>query len=225
MRTLLLALVGATCLTAPGVALAQEVSGDIAVVSSYIDDDGFNYSQEDGREFAAGTAVQASLNISLGKSPCEIQFWGSKTLRSRLGDEFDAGFSCSIELDEKTEVTGTVSHFSLAGDDIVKFEGSLSHKTPIGTVDLMVSHYTWAQEDATRFQLGFSSTVSDSFDLRLYATRETGFGLDPIVTAGVSGEYHLSERFSLTANLVAPVSKYDGDPRATQFAVGIRATF
>ena len=75
MRTrILLALIGATCLSAPGAALAQEVSGDISVVSSYIDDDGFDYSQEDGQGFAAGTAVQASLNISLGQSPCEVQF-------------------------------------------------------------------------------------------------------------------------------------------------------
>ncbi len=218
MRTrILLALIGATCLSAPGAALAQEVSGDISVVSSYIDDDGFDYSE--------GPAVQASLNISLGQSPCEVQFWGSKTFRSRLGDEFDTGLSCSVHLDEKTEATGTVSHFSLAGDDIVKFEGSLSHETTVGTVDLTVSHYAWAQEDATRIQLGFSPTVSDSFDLRIYGTRETGFSLDPIVTAGVSGEYHVNERFSLTANLVAPVGKHAGDPRAAQFAVGIRATF
>ena len=226
MRTrVLLALVGATCLSAPGVALAQKVSGDIAVVSLYIDDDGFDYSY--------GPAVQATVDITLGDFTTGV--WASKTLDGDDGDEFDFRLAYTKKLSEHTELTGEVAYFVLKGDDIIKLEASLAHETPIGNVDFKAGRYVWTNGDnqnATRLQFGFSPTVSDSFDLRLYVTRETGFGLDPIVTAGVSAEYHLNERFSLTANLVAPVSKHNDDPRATQddpratqFAVGVRASF
>ena len=218
MRTrFFLALVGATCLSAPGVALAQEVSGDIAVVSSYIDDDGFDYSY--------GPAVQATVDITLGDFTTGV--WASKTLDGDDGDEFDFRLAYTKKLSEHTELTGEVAYFVLKGDDIIKLEASLAHETPIGTVDLTASRYTWKNnQDATRMQIGFSPKVVDNFDLRVYGTHESGFDLPNIVTAGISGEYRLSEKFSLTANLIVPVNHLeDGDPRGSQFSVGILLKF
>lgn len=214
-----LAIIGATCLTAPGVAMAQEVSGDFGVELSYIDDDGSDYSN--------GPGATGSLNILLGK-PCQLQFWGWKSFHNTDGDEFDKGLSCSVHPDEKTELTGTVSHFSLVGDDMVKLEGSINHETSIGTVDLKVGQYLWTHGDnqnATRLQIGFSPAIADDFDLRIFGARQTGFDLDPITTIGADVEYRLREHFSLTANLVAPVSKHAGDQRGFQFTVGAHINF
>lgn len=194
-------------------AQAQDVSGDIQAISSYIDDDGFDYSD--------GPAVQGTLTINLGEH-CSIDLWGSKTLSNNLGDELDAGASCRFNLDEKTEIEVAASQYFLAGADMTVVEGTVTR----GPVDLTVSHYFYHEgnADATRIQVGVSHEI-DKFDLRAYATYETGFDLPDIATAGLSAEYKLTNRFSLTGNAIVPFSRESGDPRSAQVTAGIKMTF
>ena len=216
------ALVAGFLATISPAALAQDISGEIRLNSSYIDDDSFNYSAKDGEAF--GPALQTELDVNFGS--CGLYFSGYKTLGSRRGDEFDSEIYCSIAFSEQTEVSVTIGHYALAGEDMFAFEGGLTHKLSLGIVDLTISRYTWKNnQDATRLQVGFTPDFSQDFDLRLYATHEQGLDMPNITTIALSGAYPLSEHFSLTANIVGPVIKADDDERETVFAIGIRYSF
>ena len=211
--------IAAIALAVPGVAMAEgvEVEGSIALLSASIDDDGADYT-------AGKPAIEASLALLLG--PCELRGTGYKNVTGSQGDEFDSRLACQTELAQGLGIEASVEHYAFSGPNQVRLALGISQETSVGTFDFGVGQYMQEGDDATAFQLGFSPKLgTERFDLRFHTTHERGYGLDPITTVGVRGDWHLDDHWSITANLIVAVDRTPDDPRKTVGMIGIRRSF
>lgn len=194
----------------------DSISGGIAVVDKY----GFSdlFVQTDG------PTAQAWLSIPVGFGGCSVELFASHGLDTRTGREVDIGGACAFNVAEDVEVSLTASRYILGGaTDITMLEG----KVTVGQFDAALIHYVvdGAEENATKFELGYTLGVTDRFSLRAVGVYETGFDLPDIVVGGVEARYALGGGFALTANAYAPLHRGAGDPRSAQVFLGVSFDF
>lgn len=198
----------------PSVAIAQSVTGEIGVYSSYLDDDLFVYTEQ--------PVVQAGVYLDVTEN-CSLDVWGSHGFSTKAGGELDLGGSCRFNIDKKTEVEVVASRVLLHGtDDITELSVGVTH----GPIDVTVSRYFWDNNpDATRVVAGYTIEATEQFSLRPMVVFETGFGEDDIFAGGLRVEYALTDNLSLVGLALTPIKKGVDDTRGTQASIGLRFNF
>lgn len=202
-------LIGATSVVIAPVAMAQSLSGQIAVHSSYIDDDGLVFTDE--------PVVQAGVSVDISDN-CSLDAWGSLGFNTKTGGELDLGGSCRFSSGD-TKIEVSASRYILRGtSDITALAVTVKH----GPVDVGIEKYLWENNpDATRINVGYSIEPIDKFTLRPALIYQSGFGEKNVFGAGISASYALNDKLSLKAMVTTP---FKGD-RSTQASVGISFKF
>lgn len=200
--------------SAPSAVMAQSVSGEVGIYSSYLDDDLFVYTNE--------PVIQAGVYLDVTDN-CSLDAWGSNGIATKVGGELDLGASCRFSLSEETEVEVVANRILLRGDDdITEISVGVTH----GPVDVTVSRYFWDNNpDAFRIVAGYSFEPTEKLSLRPMMTYETGFGEEDILAGGLSAEYALTEQLSVVGLAVTPIKKGSEDTRGTEANIGIRFSF
>lgn len=195
------------------------ISGGGAVDSQYI------FSDLHVQNDKPTAKLWASIDTAgIGLKGCSVDLFGAHGLTSKVGREIDIGGSCHFDLSKDVKADVSVSRYILGGaTDITTLKGKVSY----GPADITVTQYIvdGAEPDATKVELGYTKTVTETLSLRGVLVYEHGFGLHDIVVGGMECNLKVAPNFYLTGAVYAPVSKHKKDYRETQASVGTTFTF
>lgn len=195
------------------------VSGGGTVVSKYAFSDLFVQTNSPTAQ------VWASLDTRIiGINGCSVDLFASRGITTKVGREVDVGASCRFDVAENVNVELSGSRYILGGaTDITTLVAKVSH----GPVDASVTQYLvdGPEQDATKFEIGYTIEPVENWSLRAVAAYETGFELPDIVTAGAEISYRLNDALSLTFAGYVPLHRGAGDPRSAVATVGVQFSF
>lgn len=167
----------------------------------------------------------ASVSLrDIGLPNITLDAFGAHGLKNKRNRELDLGGTLhDIPLGQAVTAELSVSQYFLANlHDITTVVGKVSS----GAVDASVTHYMVHREpDATKVEVGYTRTLTQSLTLRPLVVFEHGFGLSDEFVGGLETSFALGHGFSLTGAVYTALYEKHGDPRGTVWDFGISFNF
>jgi hypothetical protein len=203
-------------LAAPAWAGGFGLSGEVALLSRYVDEDLTRYTK--------GPALQPELIVTHEASGCYGSLWLSAGLAASSGDEADVTVGCERALGGGVTIDFSAARYLFRDGSMTAFSAGAA----AGDWALRADYYIpEAGEDRGLRLVGEYSRQLNSLSLGAMLAHDTGpyDGVPPITTAGLTTGYSLSGNLAASASLLVPVAKREGDPRRLQAWATMRFEF
>ncbi len=200
------------------------VEGYVAVWNRYVDHDSFVQVDEPVIDAYATIEVVDGLSLAV---------WNIQAVdpEPQVGDELYLSAIYELPVTDELLLTAEVGRSWNNGfNDIWIFSGTAEyHSFDVSITKFVVDDGPFTEEgdgeNATRLQFGYTFPELGEMTTRAMVTHETGFGLSDITTVGVEAELPLTDRWSLRAEVLAPLVKRFDDDRSASITFGIAFTF